>query len=447
MTLPNHQKCQIVVIGMGYVGLPLAVEFSNKKICLREGIDLERKIIGFDINELKIKEIKDGFDRTNEIEQNLLKKLITNGSLNVTHNTKGLENSDFFIITVPTPIDTYKNPNLIPLKEASKTVGNLLKIRNSRIKPIIILESTVFPGATEDICAKTIEEVSSLKFNKDFFCGYSPERINPGDKEHRLSSIIKIVSGSNKKVAQVIEKLYGSIIKAGIYLAPSIKVAEAAKIIENTQRDLNIALINELAIIFKKMNIDTLDILEAAKTKWNFLPFKPGLVGGHCIGVDPYYLTHKAKSLGFMPKVILAGRETNDNMASWIEDQFLLEFEKRNLSPKECKILILGITFKENCPDYRNTKVINLINSISKKVFNLTIVDPWADKKEILLNYGLKIYSEIPNSERYDAIICAVAHNQFKKLDYLNWENMIKKEGFFFDIKGIIPRELNPVRI
>ena len=447
MNLPNYQNCRIVIIGLGYVGLPLAIQFSNQRECLRKGSKLNFSVSGFDLSLERIKELKLGFDKTNEIDNKLLLDLISQRKLTLTSSLEGEENADFFIVTVPTPIDEFKKPDLNPLIKASCSIGEILKKRTTKIRPIIIFESTVFPGATEDICAKLIEEKSGFVFNEDFFCGYSPERINPGDDKHRLTSIRKVISGSDYRITRIIDELYGSIIQAGTYIASSIKVAEAAKVIENTQRDLNIALVNELAILFKKMNIDTLDILETAGTKWNFLPFRPGLVGGHCIGVDPYYLTHKAQELGFKPNVILAGRKTNDNMSKWISDEFLFECKRRNITLENMKILILGITFKENCPDFRNTKVIDIIDILKKNNPELTIVDPWVDKKEIFAKFKLKVLDSIPISIKFDSVICAVAHDEFQKIQEYKWVNMLNKKGFFFDIKGIIPRGLNPVRI
>ena len=447
MNFPNHKNCQILIIGLGYVGLPLAVEFSKQKRCIKNGTHLKRDIIGFDIDSSRIEELKGGFDRTNEIDSLFLKSLQKDNSLKITKSIEEYTNSDFLIVTVPTPIDKFKKPDLSPLKNGCKLIGKLLKNRSSKIKPIIIFESTVYPGVTEEICAEIIQKESGLIFNHDFFCGYSPERINPGDKNHNLTSIIKVVSGSTKEAASIVEKLYESIISAGTHLATSIKVAEAAKVIENTQRDLNIALINELAILFKKMDLDIFEILTASETKWNFLPFKPGLVGGHCIGVDPYYLTHKAKEIGYVPKVILAGREINDRMAEWVAGEFLLECQKRNLLTKPIKVMILGITFKENCPDFRNTKVIEIIEILNSNNFELTIVDPWVNKKAIRDMHKYDVLDEIPSNEKFDSVICVVAHNQFLEIEIHSWENMINENGFFFDIKNMIPKELNPVRI
>ena len=447
MILPNYKKCQILVIGLGYVGLPLAIELSNQKKSLIDGEDLKRKVIGFDINKNRVEELNSGFDQTNETDADSLKNLLKSGSLEISNSITGYENSDFFIVTVPTPINENKTPDLFPLENASIMIGNLLKIRSIDINPIVIFESTVFPGTTEEICAKIIENESGLTYNKDFFCGYSPERINPGDKNHRLTSIKKVVSGSKKEVTEVINKLYLSIIKAGTFITPSIKIAEAAKVIENTQRDINIALMNELSMLFKKMNIDTLDVLNAASTKWNFLPFKPGLVGGHCIGVDPYYLTFKAEELGFKPKVILAGRKTNDNMAEWIVNEIIFECRKKSLFTKNIRMMVLGITFKENCPDFRNTLVINILKALEKYSVKITVVDPWVNKEKIKNVLNHDVLNKIPEKKKFDVVVCTVAHDQFKKLHENEWLQMLSNDGFFFDVKGIIPRELNPIRI
>ena len=447
MTLPNYKNCQILIIGMGYVGLPLAIELSNQKISLIDGGDLRRKVIGFDIDKNRVEELNSGFDQTNETNEDSLKKLLNDGSLEISSSIEGYENSDFFIVTVPTPINEKKKPDLFPLKNASIMISKLLKIRSSQIKPIVIFESTVFPGTTEDICAKLIENESGLIYNKDFFCGYSPERINPGDKNHRLTTIKKIISGSKREVTEVINNLYLSIIEAGTYITPSIKIAEAAKVIENTQRDINIALMNELSMLFKKMGIDTLDVLDAAGTKWNFLPFKPGLVGGHCIGVDPYYLTFKAEELGFKPKVILAGRETNDNMAKWVVNEILLESHKRNLLTKIIKIMILGITFKENCPDFRNTLIVDILRRLEEYPFDITIVDPIVNKQKIKKALNYDVLNDIPLDDKFNIVLCAVAHDNFKILGKQAWLKMLNNDGFFFDIKGVIPKEINPIRI
>ncbi len=447
MNLPDYRNCNILVIGMGYVGLPLALEFAKNTKCLNNNKCVVRSVTGFDIDESRISNLKNGIDETNEVKKLELTNVLKKGSLELTNTIQNNKIFDFFIVTVPTPIDKYKNPDLKPLINASSLIGNLLKDKVFNTKPIIIFESTVFPGATEEICVPIIERESKLIFNENFYCGYSPERINPGDKEHRLTNIKKVVSGSTNEVAYIVDKLYKSIIKAGTFIAPSIKVAEAAKIIENTQRDLNIALVNELAILFKKMDIDTLDVLDAAKTKWNFLPFKPGLVGGHCIGVDPYYLTYKAKEIGFKPKVILAGRETNDNMAKWIFDIFLKEYKIRNNHKNKIKVLILGVTFKENCPDFRNTLVVEILKKFENINSEILIIDPYVNIKQFAKHYSYKIIKDIPYSEKFDAVICAVAHDKFISLKDYQWLDLLKENGFFLDIKGIIPRKLSPIRI
>ena len=433
---------------MGYVGLPLAVEFGKKKKSLLNNYDLDRKVICFDIDNTRLEELQKGLDRTNETNKYELEESV---NLFFTNDPRHLIEAEVFIVTVPTPIDASKKPDLDPLLSASKTVGKALLKRsenfNSNLKPIVIFESTVYPGATEDICVPIIEEYSKLIFNKDFFCAYSPERINPGDNLHKLTNIVKVTSGSTKESSEWVDKLYGSIIKAGTFNAKSIKVAESAKVIENTQRDLNIALINELTIIFKKLNIDTLDVLEAAKTKWNFLDFNPGLVGGHCIGVDPYYLTYIAEKIGYYPELVLAGRRINDNMSNWIVDQLILEMAKAGKKIKSSKVLILGLAFKANCPDMRNTKVIDLINNL--KLFNVdtSVCDPWVNDIEAKRKYDIKVLKDLPNNDKFDAIICAVEHKQFKNIDSERWRRILNEDGIIFDLKGLIPRDLNPVRV
>ena len=358
-------------------------------------------------------------------------------------------NSDVFIITVPTPINLEKEPDLSFIIKATESVGEIIKRRNSESKPIIIYESTVFPGTTEEICVPIIEKYSLLKYNVDFFCGYSPERINPGDKTRRLSSIIKVTSGSNKLVSQWIDSFYSSIIKAGTHRAKSIKIAETAKVIENTQRDLNIALVNELAKIFKKLEVDTNDVLEAAGSKWNFLPFKPGLVGGHCISVDPYYLTYKSKLLGYNPEVVLAGRKVNDEMGEWIVDEIINEMKRRNIEQSKCKFLILGVTFKENCPDTRNSKVQDIVKFLNRKNIIPSIYDPYIENSESLdasLEFDLiNRFEKI--SQNYDVVIVAVAHQQFKSFTYEDWSNITKKDGIIYDVKSLVPIKMKPMRL
>ena len=452
--LPNLNDCTIAIIGLGYVGLPLAIEFAKKKECLLSGNYLNRNIIGFDINDQRLEEIKEGIDKTNEINRKELKSVVF---YDLTSKIINLSKADVFIVSVPTPINNLKEPDLNPLKKACQVVGEALKIKeNNKIKnnketlPIIIFESTVFPGTTEEICIPIIKKELSLSNNDDldkhFVFGYSPERINPGDKKHTLVDIKKITSGNNCASSNWITSLYGSIIKAGIHQAESIKIAEAAKIIENTQRDLNIALINEFAIIFKLMNIDTLDVIDAASSKWNFLPFKPGLVGGHCIGVDPYYLTYKAKLLGYYPEIVLAGRKINDNMGKWVTEQVILEMNKRSLIVDKVEILILGMTFKENCPDIRNTKVIDIIENFIDYKANLTVVDPLINCEDVREIYGINSQNKIPKNIKFSVIICTVAHDEYIQLSKKDWEKIISQNGFFFDLKGFMPRDLDVIR-
>ncbi len=450
---PDLFNCRVGVIGMGYVGLPLALEFGKEQFCNRTGSKVNRQIIGYDINEQRLKELRSAYDRTNETTREDINKI---KNIEFTSDKEYLVRCDVFIVTVPTPIDIENKPDLLPLKNASKTVGEILKYRqvngNSDNIPIIIYESTVYPGATEEICVPILEKESGLKFNEinpleGFVCGYSPERINPGDKNHRLTNIVKVTSGSNKSAAKWIDDFYGSIIKAGTHLAPSIQVAEAAKVIENTQRDLNIALVNELAIIFNKLNIDTLDVLDAAATKWNFLHFKPGLVGGHCIGVDPYYLTYKSEQMGYSPEVVLAGRRINDRMSSWVVEQLVLAMAKNGIRSNNAKVLLLGLTFKENCPDMRNTKVIDLIKYLHDYGITEYVVDPWVDIKAVKEQYGFNISKKIPLKEKFSAVICAVAHEEFSSMKKEEWEELLEPHGIYMDLKGLIPRELNSIRL
>ena len=448
---PDLHECTIAIIGLGYVGLPLSLEFSKKQKCFISGKNLKRKIIGFDINPERLKELKQGKDSTNEVDS---QELLNGNFLDLTNKVESISRADVFIITVPTPIDSLKKPDLNPIKEASLIVARALKIRSHSSNvcvPIVIYESTVYPGTTEEVCVPILEKESGLlcddSKNNAFACGYSPERINPGDKKHRLKDITKITSGSNVQAAKWIDKFYGSIIHAGTHLTKDIKTAEAAKIIENTQRDINIALMNELAIIFRLLDIDTLDVIQAASTKWNFIKFQPGLVGGHCIGVDPYYLTYKAQSVGYSPEIILSGRTINDNMSKWVAEQLILELTKNNIATLDANILILGFTFKENCPDIRNTKVFDLIKLLKEYNLNLEIVDPWVNPKEAKKVYGLDIKRNIPKQIKYDAAVCTVAHENFIKMTKFDWENLVAKKGIFFDLKGIVPRHLNPLRI
>lgn len=407
---------KIAIIGLGYVGLPLAVEFSKKY-----------SVVGFDTNLVRIQELENNFDRTGELTTDELQKAL---SLIFTSAANSIKDCNVYIVTVPTPIDVYKKPDLTPLLKASETVGKVLKSGD-----IVIYESTVYPGCTEEDCVPVLEKFSSLKFNQDFFCGYSPERINPGDKERTLTKILKITSGSDNATADFVDNLYKSIIEAGTYRASSLKVAEAAKVIENCQRDINIAFVNELALIFSKIGLDTLSVLEAAGTKWNFLPFRPGLVGGHCIGVDPYYLTHKAEGLGYKAEVILSGRRINDSMGGVIANKVVKLLIKNGKTINQSKVLILGITFKENCPDIRNTKVIDIIAELEDFEVKIDIYDPWADNEEVKQHYGYNISKNI-NLEDYDGIILAVAHKDFLKDHFLKQIESFK--GVVYDVKGIL---------
>ncbi|WP_323595678.1 Vi polysaccharide biosynthesis UDP-N-acetylglucosamine C-6 dehydrogenase TviB [Aliarcobacter butzleri] len=405
---------KICVIGLGYVGLPLAHAFSSKY-----------EVVGFDISKWRIDELSSGYDRTLELTENQVNEAIKNG-MKFSLDINDIKDCNIYIVTVPTPIDKNKRPDLTPLIKASETVGKVLKKDD-----IVIYESTVYPGATEEDCVPVLEKFSNLKFNVDFFCGYSPERINPGDKEHTVTKILKVTSGSTPEIGKKVNELYASIITAGTHLAPTIKVAEAAKVIENSQRDINIAFVNELAIIFNKLGINTNDVLAAAGTKWNFLPFRPGLVGGHCIGVDPYYLTHKAQSIGYNPEIILAGRRLNDNMGIYVANQVIKLMIKKGHKIEGSKVLVLGITFKENCPDIRNSRVIDVIEELQEFGCNIDIYDPWADTKEVEHEYNLKLIKEL-NIAKYEAIVLAVAHNEFKQLKLKTDENIV------FDIKSIL---------
>jgi UDP-N-acetyl-D-galactosamine dehydrogenase len=408
---------KIAVIGLGYVGLPLAHAFSS-----------QYKVVGFDIAQWRIDELRSGVDRTLELSGEQVKESISNG-MEFTNNLDDIKDCNIYIVTVPTPIDKHKKPDLTPLLKASESIGKVLKKGD-----IVIYESTVYPGATEEDCVPILEKISGLKFNQDFFCGYSPERINPGDKEHTVTKILKVTSGSTPKIADIVDELYASIITAGTHKAPSIKVAEAAKVIENTQRDLNIAFVNELAVIFNKMGIDTNAVLEAAGTKWNFLPFKPGLVGGHCIGVDPYYLTHKAQEIGYNPEIILAGRRLNDNMGIFVANQVVKLMIKKGQKIEGAKALVLGITFKENCPDIRNSRVIDVINELKDFGIDVDVYDPWADPQEVQREYGIDLIQDSTfDIQNYNAVVLAVAHDEFKKLDIQTSDNQV-----VYDIKGIL---------
>ena len=421
-------KVKISVIGLGYVGLPLAIEFSKFF-----------PTVGYDINSKRIDELRQGKDHTLELDDLDIKKNLVDLNPSINQNgfypsnlIEDIKNSNFYIVTVPTPVDKNNRPNLNPLISACKTVGSILKENDT-----VVFESTVYPGATEEECVPVLEKESSLVLNKDFYVGYSPERINPGDKERTLTKITKLISGSNKKSAIFIDKIYSKIINAGTYVTSSIKVAEAAKVIENTQRDINIAFVNELAIIFNKMKIDTNEVLDAAATKWNFLPFKPGLVGGHCIGVDPYYLAQKSIDLGYNPNIILSGRNLNDSMGRYVADLFEEKLIENSINTINAEVLVLGITFKENCPDIRNTKVVDMIKSLKEKSFKLNIYDPWASKEEVNKEYGIEILNNIPN-KKFDGIILAVSHDLFKKIDISNFKS---NKSIVFDIKGFYSKD------
>ncbi|MFB6340663.1 nucleotide sugar dehydrogenase [Saccharicrinis sp. FJH62] len=423
------KEISIAVIGLGYVGLPLAVEFGKKY-----------KTVGFDINPKRISELNQGKDRTLEVEDENLKAVIDASDdkkgISFTTDLNKIRTCNYFIVTVPTPIDENKVPDLTPLKKASATVGQVLKKGD-----IVIYESTVYPGATEEECVPVLEEVSGLKFNVDFFAGYSPERINPGDKLHTVTKILKVTSGSTHEVADKVDSLYKSVIIAGTHKASSIKVAEASKVIENAQRDLNISFVNELALIFDRIGIDTNEVIEAAGTKWNFLKFKPGLVGGHCIGVDPYYLAFKAESLGYYPEVIRSGRRVNDNMGIFVANKVLKLMIKKQKAIADARILVLGVTFKENCPDVRNTKVVDVVHEFKEFSNEVVVLDPWADKEEVREEYGIDIVNDLNtvNGKTFDAIVLAVSHNEFLEMDFDALKN---GNAVIFDIKGVLPKEI-----
>lgn len=417
----------IAVIGLGYVGLPLAAEFGKYY-----------STIGFDIDNQRINELKQGQDKTLEVSD---KELQAASHLYYTTQPEALRDANVFIVTVPTPIDEYNRPDLTPLIKASETVGKVLKRGD-----LVIYESTVYPGATEEDCIPVLERVSGLKFNLDFFAGYSPERVNPGDKQHRIANIKKVTSGSTPEIAEFVDELYKSIIKAGTHKAPSIKVAEAAKVIENTQRDLNIALINELAVICNRLNIDTEAVLQAAGTKWNFLPFRPGLVGGHCIGVDPYYLTHKAQAIGYHPEVILAGRRINDHMGSYVAAQLIKAMAKKRIQVEGAKVLVMGLTFKENCTDLRNTKVVDIIKELSEYNIEIDVYDPWASPKDAYEEYNLTLIEE-PKTQYYDGIIVAVAHQQFTEMGVISIHKLGASPHVLYDLKYILEPDDNIIRL
>ncbi len=416
----NISNSTIAVIGLGYVGLPLAVEFGRK-----------RPVIGFDINPQRISELASGIDHTLECSN---EELASAQHLSYSHKLDDLKAAQVFIVTVPTPVDQANRPDMTPLVKASETVGKVLKAGD-----VVIYESTVYPGATEEVCVPVLEKFSGLKFNVDFFCGYSPERINPGDKEHRLPTIKKVTSGSTPEVAEAVDQIYKEIITAGTHKASSIRVAEAAKVIENTQRDLNIALMNELSLIFNKLGIDTLEVLHAAGTKWNFLPFRPGLVGGHCIGVDPYYLTHKAQEVGYHPEVILAGRRINDSMATHVADETVKLMLRKNLPVLGSKVLVLGLTFKENCPDVRNTKVVDIVKALRGYNTQVDVYDPWIDVAEAQHEYGLACLTKAPAHGQYAAIVLAVGHHQFLAMGEQGIKAFGQAGAVVYDVKSILP--------
>jgi len=418
---------KIAIIGLGYVGLPLAVEFGKTV-----------PVIGFDIHQKRIDELKIGQDHTLEVSS---EELAQSQHLQYESNVDALQDCNFFIVTVPTPIDDFKQPDLTPLIKASENIGSVLKKGD-----VVVYESTVYPGATEEACIPVLEKISGLKFNQDFYAGYSPERINPGDKNHRVTNILKITSGSTPEAAEFIDQVYKLIIQAGTYKASSIKVAEAAKVIENTQRDVNIALINELALIFNKMGIDTEEVLKAAGTKWNFLPFRPGLVGGHCIGVDPYYLTHKAQSIGLHPEIILAARRLNDRMGEYVATQLIKEMVKQRIQVVGSKILVMGLSFKENCPDIRNTKIVDMVKALKEYDLDLDIYDPWVDPSEVEQEYGVAPVSQLA-SNTYDAVILAVAHDQFKAMTSQEVHDLGKPRHVLYDLKYILDKQESSLRL
>ncbi len=425
--LHSLENVKLGIIGLGYVGLPLAVEFGKKYPTL-----------GFDINTKRVDELKQGHDFTLEVSS---EELADSEFISYSAEVADLKNCNIYIVTVPTPIDKHKRPDLTPLVKASAMLAQVIDKGD-----IVIYESTVYPGATEEVCLPEIERHSGLVFNHDFYAGYSPERINPGDKEHRVTNILKVTSGSTPQVAEFIDSLYKSIITAGTYQASSIQVAEAAKVIENTQRDLNIALINELAVIFNKLNIDTEEVLKAAGTKWNFLPFRPGLVGGHCIGVDPYYLTHKAQSIGYNPEVILAGRRINDAMGEYVVSRLVKTMLKRKLPVNGANVLVMGLTFKENCPDVRNTKVVDIISELAEFDINVDVYDPWVNPEEAKQEYNVELISA-PKSNYYDAVIFAVAHNEFKALTAAEIKALMKENHVIYDLKYMLDIDLADIRL
>ncbi len=420
-------ELKIAIIGLGYVGLPLAVEFGKKV-----------PVVGFDIHQKRIDELTSGHDHTLEVSP---EELAQAAQLSYTANLEDLKDCNFFIVTVPTPIDEFKQPDLTPLVKASTSIGQVLNAGD-----IVVYESTVYPGATEEVCIPVLEKVSGLIFNQDFYAGYSPERINPGDKLHRVSNILKVTSGSTPEVAEFVDQVYKLVIEAGTHKAESIKVAEAAKVIENTQRDVNIALINELALIFNKMGIDTESVLKAAGTKWNFLPFRPGLVGGHCIGVDPYYLTYKAQAIGYHPEIILAGRRLNDAMGAYVVTQLVKSMIKKKIQVEGAKVLVLGLSFKENCPDIRNTKIIDIVKELQEYHIDVDIYDPWVNADEAEHEYGIRTMDALQNGI-YDAVILAVAHEQFVALGAEKIRALGKESHVLYDLKYVLPQTASDIRL
>lgn len=420
-------ELKIAIIGLGYVGLPLAVEFGKKV-----------PVVGFDIHQKRIDELNAGHDHTLEVSS---EELASATQLDYSANLADLKHCNFFIVTVPTPIDEFKQPDLTPLIKASQSIGQVLKSGD-----IVVYESTVYPGATEEVCIPVLERISGLVFNQDFYAGYSPERINPGDKLHRVNNILKITSGSTPEIAEFVDQVYNLIVEAGTHKAESIKVAEAAKVIENTQRDVNIALINELALIFNKLGIDTEAVLKAAGTKWNFLPFRPGLVGGHCIGVDPYYLTYKAQAIGYHPEIILAGRRLNDAMGSYVVTQLVKSMIKKKIQVEGAKVLVLGLSFKENCPDIRNTKVIDIVKELQEYHIDVDIYDPWVDASEAEQEYGIRTIDELQQGS-YDAVILAVAHQQFIELGATEIQALGKLNHVLYDLKYVLTQSESDIRL
>ena len=421
------QDVKLAVVGLGYVGLPLAVEFGKK-----------RELLGFDINQKRVKELQSGVDHTLEVDADELQEA---KGLRYSADAQDLAACNTYIVTVPTPIDEFKQPDLTPLVKASETLGKALKQGD-----IVIYESTVYPGATEEVCVPVLEKVSGLKYNVDFYCGYSPERINPGDKQHRVSTIKKVTSGSTPEIAEVVDQLYKTIITAGTHKASSIRVAEAAKVIENTQRDVNIALINELALIFNRLGIDTQAVLEAAGTKWNFLPFRPGLVGGHCIGVDPYYLTHKAQAIGYHPEIILAGRRLNDSMGSYVVSQLVKAMTKRCIQVQGARVLVIGLTFKENCPDLRNTRIVDIVKELGEYNIQVDVYDPWVEVEEAQHEYGITPIAN-PQAGEYDGIILGVAHQEFVEMGAQAIRALGKPNHVLYDLKYILKAEEADIRL